>query len=466
MKLEPVQSESPIETRSFKRAALSSESYRIFWLLWLLGALALGVSFRNFAAGQFRLLYLQLAVLLLAVAYEGFALVKVKKALRTEHELSPAIWVMNVLVEAALPTLGLFTLIQSRFLEPYQGLVAPAVFLYFLFIILSTLRLSPPLSLLSGCASALGYLLVTFYVHQQFPLMATRTFAIPPTYFIYAGLIVTGGIAAAVVASQIRGHVYAALREAELQRELERVNHDLDIARSIQQGLLPNRAPGLAGFELAGWNQPADQTGGDYFDWQTLPDGRLAISLGDATGHGIGPALVMASCRAYARASLLAGNHNDGVLNILNQLLAEDLPANRFVTYVVVLLDPANAHVEVLSAGHGPIIWYRYATDKIENLEAQGIPLGMMAGAKYERGTEVRLEAGDTLALITDGFYEWTNPEGEEFGLVRLEAVIREARDCKPEEVIARLRSAVETFCRGTKQQDDLTAVLLRRNVS
>jgi sigma-B regulation protein RsbU (phosphoserine phosphatase) len=174
----------------------------------------------------------------------------------------------------------------------------------------------------------------------------------------------------------------------------------------------------------------------------------------------------MASCRAYARASLLAGNHNDGVLNSLNQLLAEDLPANRFVTYVVVLLDPANAHVEVLSAGHGPIIWYRYATDKIENLEAQGIPLGMMAGAKYERGTELRLEAGDTLALITDGFYEWTNPEGEEFGLVRLEAVIREARDCKPEEVIARLRSAVETFCRGTNQQDDLTAVLLRRNVS
>jgi serine phosphatase RsbU (regulator of sigma subunit) len=466
MKSDPGQVESPIETRSFKRAALSSESYRIFWLLWLLGALAIGVSVRNFAAVQFRLLYLQLAVLLLAVGYEGFALVKVKKALRTEQELSPAIWVTNVLVEAALPTLGLFTLIQSRFLEPYQGLVAPAVFLYFLFIILSTLRLSPPLSLLGGLASALGYMLVTFYVHRQFPLMATRTSAVAPSYFIYALLIVTGGIAAAVVASQIRGHVYAALREAELQRELERVNHDLDIARSIQQGLLPDRAPRLAGFEVAGWNQPADQTGGDYFDWQALPDGRIAISLGDATGHGIGPALVMASCRAYARASLLGGNHNDGVLNSLNQLLAEDLPANRFVTFVVVLLDPATAHVEVLSAGHGPIIWYRYATDKIENLEAQGIPLGMIAGVKYEHGTEGRLEAGDTLALITDGFFEWTNPEGEEFGLTRLEAVIREARDCKPEEVIARLRSAVETFCRGTKQQDDLTAVLLRRNVS
>jgi sigma-B regulation protein RsbU (phosphoserine phosphatase) len=86
-----------------------------------------------------------------------------------------------------------------------------------------------------------------------------------------------------------------------------------------------------------------------------------------------------------------------------------------------------------------------------------------MSAAKYGPGTEGRLEAGDTLALITDGFFEWTNPEGEEFGLDRLEAVIHEARDCKPEEVIAKLRLAVETFCRGTKQQDDLTAVLLKR---
>lgn len=466
MNPEPVKIESPIESRSFKRAALSSEAYRIFWLFWILGALIVFVSARDIAAGQFRLLFAQLLGLLLVSAYETFALVKVKQALRAERELSPAIWVMNVLVEAALPTLALFTLIQSRFLEPYQGLVAPAVFLYFLFIILSTLRLSPPLSLLSGVSSAAGYLLVAFYVHQQFPVMATRRFAVPLTYFTYAGLILTGGIAAAVVANQIRRHVYGALREAELQRELERVNHDLDIARSIQQGLLPNTAPGLAGYEIAGWNQPADQTGGDYFDWQALPDGRVAISLGDATGHGIGPALVMASCRAYARASLMVANHNDGVLDRLNQLLAQDLPANRFVTFAVMLLDPAAAYVEVLSAGHGPILWHRYDTNEIVNLDAQGIPLGMMAGAKYENGTKIWLEAGDTLALITDGFYEWTNPEGEEFGLERLETVIREARDSQPEEVIATLRQAVETFCRGTKQQDDLTAVLLKRKVS
>lgn len=457
--------ESPGESHAFTRAVLGSEAFRIHWLQYLLGVVALTVSVRNFAVGEFNLLYLQLAGTALAIGYEWFALRRVKTALLSDETLSPIIWVLNVLVEAALPTLGLFALIETRFLKPYQGLVAPAVFLYFLFIILSTLRLNPLLSLLSGVTSALGYLLVVFYVHWNFGGPATYPVSIAPSYFVYAGLIFIGGVAAAVVANQIRGHVYAALREAELKRELERVKHDLDIARSIQQGLLPSVAPGLSGYEVAGWNQPADQTGGDYFDWQHLPDGRIAISLGDATGHGIGPALVMASCRAYARASLLATNNNGGVLHRLNQLLVQDLPANRFVTYVVVLLDPATAHVEVLSAGHGPIIWYRYRDDEILNIDAQGIPLGMMALAKYDQGTKVQLKAGDTLALITDGFYEWTNPEGEEFGIPRLEKVIRESRDCKPEEVIARLRSAVETFCRGTEQQDDLTAVLLKRNL-
>jgi serine phosphatase RsbU (regulator of sigma subunit) len=286
-----------------------------------------------------------------------------------------------------------------------------------------------------------------------------------PGYLTYAALILAGGLVSAIVAAQIRKHVFAALRQVELQRELERVNHDLDIARSIQQGLLPSRSPGLSEFEVAGWNQPAEQTGGDYFDWQQLPDGRLAISLGDATGHGIGPALVTASCRAYARASVLSGN-TDGLLDNLNRLLAEDLPGNRFVTFAVLFLDPVGSRVKVLSAGHGPILWYRYAADRVENLEAQGIPLGMMATVKYDHAAEVHLATGDLLALVTDGFYEWENPDGEEFGLARLEAVIRAARDCTAQEVIARLRSAVASFCRGTEQKDDLTAVIHRRKAA
>lgn len=455
-------SEERVEYKTFQREALKSEANRILGLLCVLGALMLGVTARNIAAGQFRLLYAQMLVLALAIAYEIFALAIVKRALRLEQDVPPGSWLINVVIEAALPTIAIFMLIESRFTSPYEALVAPAVFLYFLFIILSTLRLSPSLSLLTGLMSALGYLAAAFYVHQRYWDPKAELSVLPLNYFIYAGLILTGGIVAAVVSGQIRNHVFAALRKAELQHELERMNHDLDIARSIQQGLLPSGSPSLHGFEVAGWNQPAEETGGDYFDWQTLPDGRVAISLGDATGHGIGPALVAASCRAYARAIFLSGEQ-DRLLDNLNRLVAEDLPQNRFITFAVVFLDPASSDIEVLSAGHGPILWYRYATDEIENMEAQGIPLGLMAGAKYDSGTEACLATGDMLALVTDGFYEWENPDGEQFGLKRLEAVIRESRDYPAAEVIARLRSAVEKFCEGTAQNDDLTAVILKR---
>ena len=453
-----------IESWAFQRAALESESRRILGLLCLLGALALYTLARGLAVGEFRLLLAQTLLLALALAYEGFMLAVVRGALRSLRDVSPAVWALNVFVETQIPTAALFLLLDSRLMSPHQALVAPAVFAYYLFIILSTLRLSPVLSLWTGLAAALGYLAVAGYTETRLPSADGDAAAFAPVvYFIYACMLLAGGALAAFVAGQIRAHVSAALHEAELKSELERVNHDLEIARSIQQELLPDRPPELDGFEVAGWNQPADQTGGDYFDWQALPDGRVAVSLADATGHGIGPALVGTSCRAYARASFMADGGQDGVLDHLNRLLADDLASNRFVTFAVVLLDPASARVKVLSAGHGPILWYRHATDSVESLEAHGIPLGMIAGVGYEHGTEGRLAPGDFIALITDGVYEWENPEGEEFGLARLEAVLRRSRDRSAEEVIGELLAAVAAFCQGTRQKDDLTAVVLKR---
>jgi serine phosphatase RsbU (regulator of sigma subunit) len=455
-----------IESWAFQRAALESESRRTLGLVCLLGALALYTVARGLAAGEFRLLLAQTVLLALALVYEGFMLAVVKRALRTGRDVPQAVWALNVFVETQIPTVALFLLLDSRLMSPQQVLVAPAVFAYYLFIILSTLRLSPILSLWTGLSAGLGYLAVAGYTETMFLRPAAEPAGFPPVvHLFYAGMFLAGGALAAFVAGQIRAHVTAALREAELQRKLERVSHDLEIARSIQQGLLPARPPELDGFEVAGWNQPADETGGDYFDWQALPGGRVAISLADATGHGIGPALVGASCRAYARASFLADGGDDGVLDHLNRLLADDLESNRFVTFAVVFLDPHSARVNVLSAGHGPILWYRRASDSFERLEAQGIPLGMIAGIGYERGTEGPLAPGDMLALVTDGFYEWANPEGEEFGIARLEAVLRESRNRPAEEMIMALRSAVADFCQGTPQMDDLTAVILKRGV-
>ena len=451
-------SEAAVQSEAFHRAEITSESYRTTGLLCLLIALTIFVIARGLVIGDFLLPALQLAFLAVVLVHEVRMLRALKRTLRNEGEVTSDKWLINVVLESQIPTVALLLLLTGPWLTPEQVLLAPAVLLYFLLIILSTLRLNPSLIVLTGLLSAVGYLFVTFYTASKFQN------ALPMTvYFIYASLILAGGILAAVVASRIRIHVQAALREAELKSKLDQVNHDLDIARSIQQDLLPAESPKLKGFEIAGWNEPANQTGGDYFDWQSLPDGRLAVSLGDATGHGIGPALVSALCRAYARASLVVEDEHHQVLDRLNRLLSEDLSANRFVTFALVFLDPVKSEVEVLSAGHGPILWYKHATQELENLEAQGIPLGMIAGVSYEKALVRKLAPNDMIVLVTDGFYEWENTKGEEFGLQRLESVIRQSHYCTAEEVIARLRFSVEDFCGGTEQKDDLTAVVLKR---
>ena len=451
-------SEDALQSEAFHRAEITSEAYRTTGLLCLLGVLAIFVIARGLVIGDFLLLALQLAFLAVVMTHEVRLWRALKRALRNEGEIRPDKWVINVVLESQIPTVALLLLLTGTWLNPHQILVAPAVLVYFLLIILSTLRLNPSLIVLTGLLSGVGYLFVTFYTVIRFQNAEPLT-----VYFIYAGLIAAGGILAAVVAGRIRIHVQAALREAELKSKLEQVNHDLDIARSIQQDLLPAESPKLKDFEVAGWNEPANQTGGDYFDWQTLPDGRLAISLGDATGHGIGPALVSALCRAYARASLIADEEHHQVLDRLNRLLADDLSANRFVTFALVFLDPRKSEIEVLSAGHGPILWYKHATHEIENLEAQGIPLGMIAGVNYEQALVRKLAPNDMIVVVTDGVYEWENTKGQEFGLQRLESVILQAHDCSAEEVISRLRFSVEDFCGGTEQKDDLTAVVLKR---
>ena len=453
-----------LQSRAFERASLKSESYRVIALLCVLGALAFFVVIRGLVTQNYLLLLGQTIVLAFVIAHESVMLRAIRVALRDDTHVAPGLWLFNVLIESQLPTVALFVLLLAQWMTPYQVLVAPAIVLYFLFIILSTLRLRPGLTLMTGLLSALGYIFVTFFVHLSYVDAAAAGYAFPLiVYLVFAFLILTGGIIAAAVAQQIQGYVKAALREAKLQSELEQINHDLDIARSIQQGLLPASPPQLDHFEIAGWNQPANQTGGDYFDWQVLPDGQLAISVGDATGHGIGPALVSALCRAYARASFLVEPRQAQVLERLNGLLANDLADDRFVTFAVIFLNPSNSEIKVLSAGHGPILWYRRSSNKLENFEAQGIPLGMIAGMSYEDSRMRCLKAGDMIVLVTDGFYEWENPAGEEFGLERLKDTIRGARDCSAEEVIARLHQAVKSFSRGTEQKDDLTAVVLKR---
>ena len=244
----------------------------------------------------------------------------------------------------------------------------------------------------------------------------------------------------------------------------QRIERDLNIARNIQQGLLPKAPPDLPGFEIAGWNRSADETGGDCYDWLGLPGGHLAISIGDATGHGIGPALVAAEARALLRGTLMQSRDLARVVPQINDLLGEDLREGTFVTAFIGLLDPVKSSVEYVSAGHGPLLVYTAADDAFTEIPTHGLPLGLMPEVEFDPPTHVPLAPGDMLLLFTDGFFEWSRPDGEQFGTDRLTDVVRRHRDLPVADLIALVYAAVVEFSEGTKQSDDCTAVIVKRH--
>jgi serine phosphatase RsbU (regulator of sigma subunit) len=219
----------------------------------------------------------------------------------------------------------------------------------------------------------------------------------------------------------------------------------------------------IEGFEIAGWNRPADQTGGDYYDWQVLPNGTVVAELALVTGHGIGPALLAAVCRASARASFGQGNSLFKAMEQLNGELHRDIGEGRFVTLVAVVCVPGCPRVQLISARHGPLFVYVFSQDRFEQIGAQGLPLGISSQFVSDPPKILELSAGDVLVLATDGFLEWTNQEGEQFGAERFKETIRQSKEEYPTDLISALYGAVLAFSGGTKQQDDLTAVVIKR---
>src|SRR6185369_17300167 len=220
--------EDALKAEAFQRAVLTSESYRTTGLLFLIAALAIFAIARAYVTGDVQVAVLQVVFLVLITAQEVVMLRAIRKALRSEGEIAADKWVLNVLLESQIPTVALFLLLGGPWLNPYQALVAPAVLIYFLLIILSTLRLNPALTALTGVFSALGYLLVTFYTMFRYQNYEGQSGTLPAAvYHIYAVLIFIAGIVAAVVAGRIRTHVPAALRETGLNSTIAQTNHEL-----------------------------------------------------------------------------------------------------------------------------------------------------------------------------------------------------------------------------------------------
>ena len=199
---------------------------------------------------------------------------------------------------------------------------------------------------------------------------------------------------------------------------------ELRLARSIQQASLPEEVPQLEGWQISPFYRPAREVGGDFYDFFELEDGRLGLVVGDATGHGVPAALVMASARSMLRAVAQGTEHSPGgVLGRVNDALATDIPPNMFITCFYAILDPESGRLLYANAGHDlPYVWQ---SGEAEELRARGMPLGLMPGMSYEQ-KEIVLEGGDSALFYSDGLVEAHDPQRDLFGFPRLRGLVAE----------------------------------------
>jgi serine phosphatase RsbU (regulator of sigma subunit) len=449
---------------AFRDALLKSEKKRIIGVILFVCFFTVLAAIRIFvfrsAMSRWGLVAAAVIVLFELGLYRA-----VNRSLQSDKKIAQFFWYLSSVIECLFPALGVAYLASTNLLPDYRPLATPWVLAFFPFILLSVLRLNPKLSLVCGIVSASGYLAAAYATGWN--LMAgPNGLSVTQTAVKYFALVLlfTGALAAGV-ASEIRAHVNAALREAETQHQLKQVEHELQIARSIQQSLLPKVRPQIAGFQVAGWSRSADDTGGDFYDWKRLQDGRWVVVLADVTGHGLGPAILASVCRAYSRANFNVRDRLETMLKNINTSFAEDLTPERFATFVAAVCKEGGDEVEILSAGHAPIFVYSAQSQSCRFLDAQGLPLGILPDLWDALPVKVTMGAGDMVLLVTDGFFEWQNQSGEQFGNERLAAVMREFSDREPEVIIAELYDAVLHFAEGSPQQDDLTAVLIKREI-
>jgi serine phosphatase RsbU (regulator of sigma subunit)/anti-sigma regulatory factor (Ser/Thr protein kinase) len=260
-----------------------------------------------------------------------------------------------------------------------------------------------------------------------------------------------------------------ALRVAQLVRQQqlealqrERFAQELRVAQLVQQTLLPKNIPAISGWRIDRYYQPAREVGGDFYDFINLPDGRLGLVIGDVTDKGVPAALVMATTRTILRAAAGRLDSPGAVLERANDVLVEDIPQNMFVTCLYAILEPQSGRLWFANAGHD--LPYRYRQGRVDELQARGMPLGLMPGMKYEEN-EIILAAGEGVLFYSDGLVEAHNTRRDMFSFGRLQALVA-AGPVGEQRMTHYLLDELARFTgEGWDQEDDITMVLLERDV-
>ncbi|MDX1643706.1 MAG: PP2C family protein-serine/threonine phosphatase [Thermoanaerobaculia bacterium] len=239
-----------------------------------------------------------------------------------------------------------------------------------------------------------------------------------------------------------------------------RVRDELEVAKELQSGLLPEGAPRIGGYRFAHSYRTANEVGGDYYDFLPLPDGRLALVVGDASGHGMAAGLLMAIANATLKTALDVSPEPAQVLTILNRSLCRTGSRRAFMTLFYAVLTPEDGRLDYVCAGH-PFPLLRRADGRIEELGRGGLPLGMKSDLDI-RVLSTRLEPGDLLLLYSDGMVEAVSGDRGAFGFDRLRELLATA--ASPRAVHDRIRTAFDRFLDGEPLTDDLTLVVLARD--
>lgn len=257
----------------------------------------------------------------------------------------------------------------------------------------------------------------------------------------------------------------------QAEAELARTAAEFAVARRIQQKLFPTGVPQVGGMEIGaarfgidagGASYPAEAIGGDYYDFIPLLDGSLGIAIGDVSGHGVGPALLMAEARALLRAFAQTQADVSEILRLANRVLVADTADDRFITLLLARLDPRTRSMVYASAGHqtGFVIGADGAIK--ESLTSTGFPLAIVADADFPASKEIPLQAGDIVMLVTDGIVDARAPDGTIFGMQRPLDLVRVYRTSTARQIVENLYHAVRAFSQDLPQYDDITATIVK----
>ena len=243
--------------------------------------------------------------------------------------------------------------------------------------------------------------------------------------------------------------------------ERRTLDREINIARLVQEALLPAEHPSLQGFEIFGGSYPAKQTCGDWFDYLEFPDGSLGLVVGDVSGKGFGPAILSATMAAYLE--VLAESHSDvqEILNCCNRLICQRRLDGQFAVLSLGRLQSGMRTLSFGGAGEGMLIVSRTGKLK-QKVASSGFPFGLVDDASFDAPSQVALEPGDVLLLLTDGFREALNRDHQLFGESRIIETVAANSHASAEEIFKALWRAARRFADGHHQQDDMTGIVVK----